>query len=57
MIEALAEIAAKLAPEVLKELVVLARLALGGSTQSEISNQATRFATLAAYKRSYRRGS
>ncbi len=55
MIEALTDIATKLAPEVLRELVLLARMALGGSPKAEIVSQAERFATLAIYKQSYRR--
>lgn len=54
MIEALKEIAEKLAPEVLRELVVLARMAIGGSSKAEMVTQAERFAVLAAYKQSYR---
>lgn len=56
MIEALAEIAAKLAPEILSSLVALARLALAGASKDEIVAEATRMAELAAYKRAYRRG-
>lgn len=55
VIEALAEIARKLAPEVLSELVHLARLALGGASRAEILSSAERLAVLTAYKSSYRR--
>jgi hypothetical protein len=55
MIEALTEIARKLAPEVLSEFVHLARLALAGASSSEITNSANRIAVLTAYKASYRR--
>jgi hypothetical protein len=55
VIEALTEIATKLAPEVLSSLVHLARLALAGASKAEIVTEAERLATLAAFKRSYRR--
>lgn len=54
MIEALTEIASKLAPDVLSALVHLARLALAGASKAEIVTQAERIATLAAYKKAYR---
>jgi hypothetical protein len=55
VIEALTELASKLAPEVLSSLVSLARLALSGAPKAEIVSEAERLATLAAYKHSYRR--
>lgn len=55
VIEALTEIATKLAPEVLSSLVRLARLALGGADQAEIVTEAERLAVLVAYRRMYRR--
>lgn len=54
MNDALTEIASKLAPEVLSELVHLARLALAGAPKSEIVLHAERMAMLAAYKRALR---
>ena len=56
MIDALLEIATKLAPGVLSELVHLARLALAGAHESELVTSAKKIAFLAQYKASYRRG-
>lgn len=53
MIEALAEIASKLAPEVLSSLVHLARLALRGASRDQIVNEAERLAARAAYRKMY----
>ena len=53
MIEALAEIARKLAPEVLSSLVHLARLALAGGSREEIATEAERLYVRAAYRKMY----
>jgi hypothetical protein len=55
VIEALVEIATKLAPSVLSELVHLARLALARAPEDEIVASAKKLAVLAAFKASYRR--
>jgi hypothetical protein len=55
VIEALLEIARKLAPEVISEIVHYARLALAGATEAELTSSAKRMAVLLAYKASYRR--
>jgi hypothetical protein len=53
VIEALAEIARKLAPEVLSSLVHLARLALAGAPRDQIVAEAERLAVRSAYRKMY----
>jgi hypothetical protein len=53
VIEALTEIAKKLAPEVLSSLVHLARLALAGGSREDIVAEAERLAVRSAYRKIY----
>lgn len=55
MIEALIEVARKLAPAALSELVHLVRLALEGAPQDDVIASAKRLTYLQAFKASYRR--
>jgi hypothetical protein len=55
VIEALIEVARKLVPAALSELVHLARLALEGAPQDDLIASVKRLSYLQAFKASYRR--
>ncbi len=52
----LEQLALDLGPELVKDLIDLARMALGGAPKAQVLTKAERFATLAAFKASYRGG-